>query len=203
LSAEARVTDPVDSTMLARLDRTIAEATRAFEAFDYARALERTEAFFWWFCDNYVELVKGRAYAMRGDDGAASARVALRTALSAIQRLFAPILPFATEEAWSWWNSGSVHTASWPVAGEAVYEPIDPTTIDTTVEVLGHVRRAKTEAKVSQRAEVATLRVYAPAELLSTLEVGRRDLLDAGSVRELLVEPGDELRCDVVLAAAE
>ena len=61
-------TDAVDLSMLAKLDVVIAEATTAFEAFDYARALERTESFFWWFCDDYVELVKGRAYGSRGDD---------------------------------------------------------------------------------------------------------------------------------------
>ena len=97
-------TDAVDLSMLAKLDAVIAEATTAFERFDYARALERTEAFFWWFCDDYVELVKGRAYGSRGDDAATSARTALRTALDALQRLFAPILPFAAEEAWSWWH---------------------------------------------------------------------------------------------------
>ena len=106
------VTNPLDRSMLAKLDATIAEATAGFEGFDYARALERTEAFFWWFCDDYVELVKGRAYNSQGDEQAASARLALHTALSAIQRLLAPILPFATEESWSWWNDGSIHRAA-------------------------------------------------------------------------------------------
>jgi len=198
LGVSTGVTEPVDAVMLARLDATISEATKAFDAFDYARALERTEAFFWWFCDNYVELVKGRAYATRGADEAASARVALRTALSAIQRLFAPFLPFASEETWSWWQAGSVHTASWPVPGGASSQPADA--LDPAVEVLAQVRRAKTAAKASQRAEVANLHVYAPAELHAPLDLARADLIDAGSIRELVVSPGDELRCDVVLA---
>src|SRR5690606_37105762 len=70
----AEPTDPVDLSMLAKLDAVIAEATTAFTAFDYARALERTEAFFWWFCDDYVELVKSRAYGSRGDAAANGAR---------------------------------------------------------------------------------------------------------------------------------
>ena len=71
--------EPVDAAMLAKLDAVVAEATAAFDGFDYARALERTEEFFWWFCDDYVELVKGRAYGSRGDAAAASARHALRS----------------------------------------------------------------------------------------------------------------------------
>ena len=113
-SLDDGVTEPIDRSMLAKLDAVIDDATAAFEAFDYARALERTEAFFWWFCDNYVELVKGRTYDEPRPEAADSAKRALREALGTIQRLFAPILPFATEEAWSWWNDSSVHSAPWP-----------------------------------------------------------------------------------------
>ena len=123
-SADAVATDPVDLSMLAKLDGVVGEATEAFEAFDYARALERTESFFWWFCDDYVELVKGRGYGSRGDAAAQSARAALRVALSALQRLLAPILPFAAEETWSWWQSGSIHAQQWP---EAIAAGGDPT----------------------------------------------------------------------------
>ena len=112
--AASRSTDAVDRSMLAKLDGVDRRSDHAFESFDYARALERTESFFWWFCDDYVELVKGRAYGSQGDAAAASARAALRTALDALLRLFAPIMPFAVEEAWSWWHDTSVHRASWP-----------------------------------------------------------------------------------------
>ena len=160
--------------MLAKLDAVIVEATEAFEAFDYARALERTEAFFWWFCDNYVELVKGRTYDEARPDAADSAKRALRTALSTVQRLFAPILPFTSEEAWSWWNEGSVHVAAWPTPIGSDSQPFgDPTLADVTIEVLTQVRRAKTEAKRSQRAAVESLVVTAPTSLHPALERGR------------------------------
>ena len=189
-------TDPVDLSMLAKLDVVIDEATGALAGFDYARALERTESFFWWFCDNYVELVKGRAYATRGDDAANSARAALLAALSAIQRLFAPILPFAAEEAWSWWNDTSIHVQPWP---ERTGSGGDAGLIDPTLELLGHVRRAKTEAKVSQRAEVATLQVNAPASAHAALSAGRDDLLDAGSILQFTVADADVLDCAIQL----
>jgi valyl-tRNA synthetase len=191
------VTEQVDRAMLAKLDAVVAEATAAFDAFDYARALERTEAFFWWFCDDYVELVKGRAYGTRGAAPAASAAAALRLALDAVQRLLAPFLPFAAEESWRWWHETSVHTASWPTATGV---DADPVLLDPVCEVLGLVRRAKTEAKVSQRATVASLEVAAPPAWHAAIEAGRPDLLDAGSVEELTVRDGDELVAAVRLA---
>jgi valyl-tRNA synthetase len=201
----ATVTDPVDRAMLAELDAVVTEATAAFDAFDYARALERTETFFWWFCDNYVELVKGRAYGSRGADGASSARGALHTALDALQRLFAPILPFAAEEAWSWWHDHSVHIAPWPTATAAVAGDEPVANLDAVYEVLGRVRRAKTEAKVSQRATVERVSVTAPPAAEAPLAFGRDDLLDAGSIAALEViigEQFDHVQCVVDLAAS-
>lgn len=194
------VTNLVDRSMLAKVDAVIAEATAGFEAFDYARGLERTESFFWWFCDNYVELVKNRAYEAMGPDAAASARRALREALSAIQRLLAPIVPFATEEAWSWWNDTSIHAASWPAPTELGG---DAGLVDPTLEALTLVRRAKSEAKVSQRAEVTSAAISAPAELHPALTAGQPDLGAAGSIATITIADGDELTCEVVLAPHE
>ncbi len=192
------VTDPIDRSMLAKLDEVIAEATAGFEAFDYARALERTESFFWWFCDNYVELVKGRAYNSRGPEAANSALRALREALGSIQRLFAPILPFATEESWSWWNDTSVHAAAWPMASDVGG---DAGLIDPVIDTLQHIRRAKTEAKQSQKATVDSLVVTAPAALHGALASGEADLLDAGTISTMSIVDGEQLSCAVTLAA--
>jgi valyl-tRNA synthetase len=200
-SLDEGVTDVIDRSMLAKLDEVVGEATEAFEAFDYARALERTEAFFWWFCDNYVELVKGRTYDDARPEAADSAKRALRAALSTVQRLFAPILPFASEEAWSWWNDSSIHLAPWPTRAALADEAFgDPVLVDATIEVLTQVRRAKTEAKRSQRAVVDELVVTARAGQRAALDAGRADLLDAGSIRSLTVLDGDALAVEVTLA---
>lgn len=193
------VTEPIDKSMLAKVDEVIAEATTGFDAFDYARGLERTESFFWWFCDNYVELVKNRAYEATGPEAAASARCALREALSSIQRLLAPFLPFATEEAWSWWHDTSIHAAKWPTPSALGG---DATLIDPTIEALTLIRRAKSEAKVSQRADVKTVSISAPALMHAALGAGLSDLAAAGTVADISIAATDtaNLHCDVTIA---
>jgi valyl-tRNA synthetase len=188
---------PVDLSMLAKLDAVVADATTALDGFDYARALERTESFFWWFCDDYVELVKGRGYGSQGDDAANSARAALRLALDTMLRLLAPFLPFATEEAWSWWRDGSVHARTWPTPSDLGG---DLGLIDPTLEVLGLVRRTKTEAKVSQRADVADVHVTIPDAQCDAFAAGQADLLEAGSIQAISVASGGTLACSVTLA---
>ena len=190
----AGVTDPVDVAMLARLDAALAEVTAAFEGFDYARALERTESFFWWFCDDFVELVKGRAYRGRGEDPAASAHAALRIALETLQRMLAPTLPFATEEAWSWSHESSIHATRWPERVSGSGAALD---LDAVSEVLARVRRAKTEAKLSQRAGVARVIVKAPAGARRGVEAAAADLRDALTIAELVLDDSTELEVEI------
>ena len=147
---DAMPTNPLDLSMLAALANVVGEATAAFDTFDYARALERTERFFWDFCDNYVELVKGRAYGNRGETDQASAVAALRIALSNLLRLFAPFLAYVTEEVWSWWQEGSVHRAEWPTtAALPDASEADPLVFSVAGDVLSAIRKEKSEQKVS------------------------------------------------------
>jgi valyl-tRNA synthetase len=204
----APVTEALDRSMLAALADVVADATASFDDFEHTRALERTESFFWTFCDDYLELVKARAYGVEDqspDDAAAtaSARAALALALSVLLRLFAPFLPFVTEEVWSWWQEGSVHLSQWPAADEvrAAGDGADPSLLGVVAEVLGAVRREKTAAKKSMRARVARCRVQGPASALAAVRAGRGDLSEAGGIDALeLAEGGDELLVDVELA---
>ena len=193
------ITEALDRAMLARLAGVVDEATTAYDAYDYARALERTEAFFWEFCDDYVELVKNRAY---DESLPPSAGRALRLALSTLLRLFAPTLPYATEEIWSWWQDGSIHRAPWPDAAElraAGGADGDPLVLEVAALALGRIRKAKSEAQQSMRAAVERAEVRDTAERVAALEAVRADVANAGVVADLVIAVG-EPGVDVVLA---
>jgi valyl-tRNA synthetase len=204
-AAGAAITEALDRSMLARLADLVDEATAAFEAYDYARVLERTEAFFWHFCDNHLELVKARAYGERGPAGAASAEAALQEALSTMLKLFAPFLPFVTEEVWSWWHDGSIHRSAWPDADalRAMAGDADPQVGTMAAHVLGEIRRAKTEAKRSLRTEVTQVVVSDTAERLAALDAARTDVIEAGRVLTLdtvVVDASSDASVTVALA---
>jgi valyl-tRNA synthetase len=189
----AAVTEPLDRSMLAGLARLVDEATRAFEGFDYARALERTETWFWSFCDDYVELVKGRAY---GDGpGAVSAATALALALETALKLFAPFLPFAAEEVWSWWreDEGSIHRSAWPSADPLAIAAAGAgaDVLAATSWALGEIRKAKTEAKRSMRTEVTRAVVRDAADRVAALRQAAGDLAEAGRVADLVIDEGE------------
>ena len=196
----ADVSEAIDRDLLATLAGLVADATAAFENYDYARALERSEAFFWSFCDDYVELAKTRAYGDPSDPATRSAHATLALTLSTLQRLFAPFLPFVTEEVWRWWHDDSVHLAAWPTLSELGDAPRATDAYAAVGQVLEAVRREKSTQKVSQRKEVAELVVAGPGELLETIQLGQRDLVDAGGVRSVVYEEAPEFGVRVTLA---
>ncbi|WP_018685186.1 valine--tRNA ligase [Actinokineospora enzanensis] len=175
--AGAVVSEPLDLAVLGELDAVVADATASLEAGEYTDALERVERFFWFWCDDYLELVKDRAY---GDSD--SARAALRMGLSAVQRLLAPFLPFVAEETWSWWQEGSVHRTGWPTANG---ELSNPRLLSITTEVLAAIRRAKSAARRSMRWPVSSVIVSGPPAAIDLLPQIEADLRAAGSVRTL------------------
>jgi valyl-tRNA synthetase len=199
------VTEPLDRSLLHNLCDVVTDATSAFASYDYSRALDVTERFFWGFCDNYLELVKQRAYGANGHAGAESARRTLDLALSALLRLFAPHLPFVTEEVWSWWQDGSIHTAQWPDAtalrGEA--GETDRRVYTVAAQVLGEIRKAKTQHEKSMRAEVDRAIVRDTAERLGALEAALADVCQAGRAHAVDTLEADEFAVEVELAESD
>ena len=205
IPSPAEITEPIDRDFIALLANVVNEATAAFNTYDYARALERTEAFFWTFCDNYVELVKTRAYGegeLATEAGTNSARATLSVTLSVLQRLLAPFIPFVTEEVWRWWHDGSVHVAPWPVISELgdVTPSRDSAVYEQVCEVLEAVRREKSTQKVSQKNEVELLKIDGPAELLNAIRNGETDLTNAGGVKAFELNEAATLSITVTLS---
>jgi valyl-tRNA synthetase len=198
------VTHPLDRAMLARLAGVVGDATASLEDYDYARALERTEEFFWWYCDFYLELVKGRRYDTDPRLTASVSR-ALRLSLSVFQRLFAPFLPFVSEEVWSWWQEGSVHHAPWPDAAEVAAAAGaerngEKMALEVTADVLREVRKAKSQARRPMRAPVRRVVVRDTAQRLQALALGSDDLVAAGAIESLEPVEDEAFAVEVELA---
>jgi len=198
----AAVTEPADLSLLGQLGALITEATSAFEAYDYTGALESTEQFFWQFCDDYLELVKERAYGSADDAGAASARATLRFTLDIVLRLFAPIMPYVTEEVWSWWKSGSIHQANWPVV-EEIAASGDPALLSDVSAALIQIRGAKSQASVSMKTEISLAKFYGTVDALRHLQSVESDLRAVGRISGdvIWVETDGPIAVDVTLAS--
>ena len=203
-----RVTAAVDRGLLTKLSRLVRESTADLDNYNYARVLERSETFFWSFCDDYLELVKGRRYSDQGPELAASANGALFSALSVLLRLFAPFLPFVTEEVWSWWQEGSVHRASWPAPDDLMAacapsgeDPRGVEALEFASAVLGAIRKKKSEEQRPLKTRVALAVVHAPPAQLLLFPDVEQDLRSSGLIDRLEASEADVFSVDVDLAA--
>jgi valyl-tRNA synthetase len=186
---DSGITEAIDKAMLAKLAEVVSQSTAAFERYDHTRALELSETFFWTFTDDYMELVKERAYGLGNHtpEQTASAVMALRQALATLVRLFAPFIPFAAEEVWSWWQEGSVHKAAWPTESELPGE--NPELLALASQALILIRKSKSDAKLSMKAEIEHATISGPAELQKLAA----DLSDVGKIKVLDLVTSPEL----------
>lgn len=173
----------LDQSMLAELNQVIQDATKAFTQFNYTKALEVTEKFFWVFCDDYLELVKDRVYGSVGEDEKKSAQIALGFATENFLKLFAPFMPFVTEEVWSWWKPGSVHRSQWP---QSLDLNASPEVLHSVSDILTLVRKIKSDAQVSMKTEISTLTISGPIELLDLAKRAVVDLQTAARAKEII-----------------
>jgi valyl-tRNA synthetase len=209
LSAEPRgaVTAAVDRAMLGSLADLVQQVTQALDEYEYGRAIDLVEREFWGFCDDYLELVKGRRYGEQGPAAAGSANSALTAALSVYLRLFAPYLPFATEEVWSWWKEGSVHRATWPTPGELT-SSIGAVTDDDRQkwsyarEVLGEVRKRRSEGKQPLKVPIVRAVIADTPERLAHLDAVEADLRAAVRIEAIERKQAGALSVEVEFGQA-
>ncbi|HLD15715.1 MAG TPA: valine--tRNA ligase [Candidatus Nanoarchaeia archaeon] len=145
----------MDRWLLSKLNQVIHKATVEFDNYEYSKAKFETEMFFWKiFCDNYLEISKKRLY-----EGEKSAKYTLYTGLKTILKLFAPLMPFITEEIYNEKFAKdeklkSIHISSWPEHDDKQLDKQAEEIGDRFVEILNEVRRFKAKSQVSMKAEV-------------------------------------------------
>jgi len=211
--SNADITDPLDLSFLAQQREVVLKASEAFEHFEFANALQAIEEFFWaGLCDNYLEVVKRRAYETERSEGRLSALATLKLLLSLTVRLFAPFVPFLTEEIWSWSFAAqpglakSVHVAPWPSDADFVgLKPTPAAGFDAAVEVIKAVRKVKGDQRVSMKTPVSVLKVVARADVFDILTAAVEDLKAVCVASNLLLEslPAGGTHPDGALVSAE
>jgi valyl-tRNA synthetase len=194
------IREPLDLALMARMRGLVEQSAIHFEAFDYPWVLHSVEETFWDFCDNYLELVKLRSYADEDSAARRSGLATLETSLHLFLRLLAPFLPYVTEEVWSWRFAGSgrdasVHTAAWPQTEELdeIPAPDGEGHLECAIEVLGKIRRTKTDARKPLRWPIDRLAIRGSQADCRALEAVLADVLAAGAVGtgDCTIEPGE------------
>jgi valyl-tRNA synthetase len=194
---KAIITEALDIWILSRLHQCIKKATQEFEQFEYCDARVAIEDFFWNdFCDNYLEMVKVRAYGESGNQQ--SALYTLHHCLDAILRLFAPFVPHITEEIYShiFEGKGSIHArGQWPCAEDYIYDAAAEKAGMAAVDILNVIRKAKSEANVSIKFPVEKVELFAKdgAAALKDLEPLMGDLKSAASAETIVPAPSADL----------
>lgn len=199
---KGKATEVIDVWILTRLARTIQEATTAFDSYEYSKAKQTIEAFFWKdFCDNYLELIKSRMYEPKSPEQKKSAQYSLSVCLSAIVRLMAPFTPFITEEVYNLYLKSheghkSIHLAEWPKAPE-INEQAELNG-NAAVVILAAVRKKKSEMKVSMKTPVKRLIIESKIPLTGVLD----DLKATTAAEKIEMGKGtEELTPDIKITA--
>ncbi len=195
--------EKIDKIFLELLQKRINEVTDSFEKYEYSKSKQILESFFWNdFADNYIEIVKKRIYNESGDKKI-SAQYVLYNSLFSILRMFAPIIPFVTEEIYQTYfrkveKKKSIHILEWPSItgeikkGKKVWTHFGRSSVDegeriwgSFKEILSMVRQAKTNAKKPMNTEInlTLLRGY-PSDFISEMEEDLKAVTCAKEIKQ-------------------
>lgn len=199
---KAPVTCELDLAFIEKLRQLTIKVTNALQKFNFAQALMETGDFFWHnFTDTYLELVKTRAKTATGENDpcskASSANASnsavncLRLGLKVLLKLFAPTLPYITEEIWSWVfakedGTESLHCAAWPEIQDFTHIPRSdhPDCFDVAVNCLSEIHKYKTLNGVSVGKEMEKITVTGHPDTNEILKIVIQDVMQAAHAGE-------------------
>ncbi|MCY4512865.1 MAG: valine--tRNA ligase [Bdellovibrionales bacterium] len=208
------ITEAVDRAWIMSLGEVYKKVTEFLEDFKYDSALRLAEKTFWSFCDNYIELVKARAYQLKGESGGISGAMSLDCSLYLFLKMFAPFLPYITEEVWSWRykeESFSIHSSPWEKGSvfiknlflsEVSLKTSDAKEMEEMTQgfeeflsevfyILEQVRNQKASLRKSLSAPVKELTLKGNEQQIKWFQLCKEDLLRAGHIQNAntLTEP--------------
>jgi len=197
----------MDRWIMDKLHKMIQSCTDSFDSYEYSKTKSETENFFWnTFCDNYLEIVKDRLYNpdIFGKESTNSARFALYNTINSVLKMVSPLMPYITEEIYQLYfakkeGKVSIHESDWPEWKESLFDPEAEKVGDAAVEIVGVVRRFKSEASLSLKAPIKKVTVTAKEDLIKGLELAIPDIKGATKAEDVEFVVGDELNVDVIL----
>ncbi|MFH1729121.1 MAG: valine--tRNA ligase [Pseudomonadota bacterium] len=190
---DAEIINVVDKWILSRLNRVIESATKNFKVYEFAKVRNAVDHFFWLdLCDNYLEIAKDRLYKpeVYGEEQKLSAQITISIILDSIIKLYAPFIPYVTEEIFQGLlrkegSEKSVHISKWPVFNESFINAEAEKTCEYLVEVVKGVRRYKTENSLSLNTELPELRIKSDAEISKALQNTVIDIKSATRAKDI------------------
>lgn len=189
--------EPADKWILSKLQKVVRDVTKEFENYEYANAKRIMEDFFWKdFCDYYLEMVKYRIYEDVTEGSKNSVKFALSRTIITILKLWAPIMPYITEEIYQQVFKGaegakSIHISSWPESDKNFVDEEGEKTGEIVKEIIAAVRKYKADKKVSVKKEINSIVIEADKKTEKTLEDHFTDLAKVNNAKEVKFGKGE------------
>ena len=162
-----------DRWVLSELNTAIADVRKHLDKYDNCNARAALDTFFYEvFCDQYLEFIKDRFWSPEkySAESKLSAQWTLFEVLRAIIGMYAPFIPFQTEELWQQiykpFECGeTLHLTAFPAPAAA--RDTDVSEMQIALDILKTVRTMRTERKIGNGAKLETLTI--PADTPSAL----------------------------------
>ena len=171
-----------DRWVMAELNKTIADVRRHLDKYDNYNSRAACDTFFYEiFCDQYLEFIKDRFWSPEkySAESKLSAQWTLYEVLRAIIGMYAPFIPFQTEELWQqiykqYEGGETLHLTAFPDTDAA--RDTDVSQMQIALDILKNVRSLRTERKVGNGAKLASLTIPAqtPEQLHGVIKSAAR-----------------------------